>query len=551
MKTPGWLLLATIAIAFGHVRVAWADTDCAALARQAFPDTTVTSASVVSTGQRFTDPNAGSVAVGRTICRVVAGVSTRPGEHVGIEVWMPVAGWNGRFEGLGSGGFGGAIFYGELVGAVARGFAAATTDTGHLGGTKGAVGAVLAWAHDPVQLRDWGHDAIHLMTRAAGPIVTSFYGHPARRSYFAGCSTGGSEAMEEAEFFPDDYDGIEASSPGNDYAHLMESFLSGGLLPARRPSSVLTAAKLQTLNRAVLRACGGEPAVRTGFLLDPPSCRFDPGTLLCRKPDRSRCLTKDQVDEAGRLYAPVRDPVSRLTLYPGFERGSETEWGLIQGALIPDYAQPLLANTVFGDPDWDWKSFDFHRDALRLDRTLSPVIDAVGPDLSRFARHGGKLIMTQGWADALNAQSLPIEYYDSVVVTRGPPAATDRFFRLFMVPGMSHCGHGPGPRTIGGDLDPSRPDPTHDVLAALTDWVEQGRAPEQFVATRPATGDTAALALPICRYPYLIRYRAGDPAQAGSYACATDPRRFATDLARQSARMAADRRHGRAENLPN
>ena len=548
VPVPCWLALALMVPLAAQA----APAPCQAIAAERFPDTTVISAADIPPGTRFVDPNQGPVANGVEICRVGATVSTTPGEHVGIELWLPRSGWNGRFEGLGSGGFGGSISYAELVPAVARGFAAATTDTGHVGGTKGAIGAVLSWARDPVQLRDWGHSAVHVMTDAAKRIVRAFYGRPPAQSYFAGCSTGGAEAMEEAEFYPGDYDGIEASSPGQDYSHLMESFLWGGLLPATDPASTLTPSALKILSSAVLGACGNKAERADGFLLDPRRCRFDPASLQCR-PGRQACLSSAQVREADRLYAPVTDPTSGLLLYPGFVRGSESEWGLIQGALIPAYAQPLLANAVFGNPNWDWRRFDFHADALRLDASLSPVINADDPDLRRFIAHGGKLIMTQGWADALNAQTLPIEYAD-LVMNAGSADATERSFRLFLVPGMSHCGHGPGPTTIGGNAPPRSLDPDHDVMTSLERWTEAGTAPERFIASKYVSDDPAkgvSLEIPICRYPLHADYRGGDPSRAGSYVCTERAGELAADLADEARRRTADLRAGRTQNLPN
>ncbi len=186
--------------------------------------------------------------------------------------------------------------------------------------------------------------------------------------------------------------------------------------------------------------------MQAGYLLDPRDCHFDPARLQCQAGQAAgTCLSAPQVAEAQRLYSPVTDPRTGLHLYPGFARGSESQWSLIQGALVPFYAQPLLANAVFDNPNWDWTTFNFDSDAALVDRVLSPVINATSPDLSRFQAHGGKLLMTQGWADALNAQTLPIEYFNSVLAVQLSLDRTRDFFRLYMAPGMSHCGGGPGP----------------------------------------------------------------------------------------------------------
>ena len=523
---------------------------CAGLAGVSFPDTTISQAALVDAGAVI-----GGTTVPVDICRVVATVSTKPGEAVGIEVWMPTFAWNGRFEGLGSGGFGGSITYSELAPSVARGFAAANTDTGHEGGSVGAIGQTLPWAQNKVTLRDWGHSSIHLMTRAAKAIVKAYYGKPAAYAYYDGCSTGGAEGMEEAEFYPDDYDGIHAGSPGMDYSHLMMSFLWGGLLPAQNPAATLGSTELALLSNAVLQSCGGDRAVADGFLDYPRACTYDPAKLICSNGQTSGCLTAEQVAEAQALYSAVRDPVNGLILYPGFARGSEINWSLIQGALVPYYAQPLLANAVYDNPNWDWTTFNFNSDAFLVDRKLSPDINATSPNLTALRTHGGKLIMTQGWADALNAQTLPIEYYDSVVITDGSVKLTQTYFRLFMVPGMSHCGGGPGPDTIGGNQPPVAINAQRDVLTALQAWVEQGQAPDSFIATKYANdnpADGVALERTICAYPQNAKYTgSGSRNDAKNWVCKSDEKTFASDLSTEQQKMATDAAYGDVQNLPN
>jgi len=553
----GLALLAGAALA--PTRAAAAQADCKSLAAASvaplIPDTQITTAQTLGAGS-FTPPGGGTpVTLAVPVCRVVGVVSTQPGEQVGIEVWLPLSGWNGRFEGLGSGGFGGSINYSALANAAGRGFATANTDTGHVGGASGAIGQTLPWVQNPVTLRDWGHTSIHLMTVSARAILRAFYGQDAAYAYYEGCSTGGAEAMEEAEFYPDDYDGIHAGSPGMDYSHLMESFLWGALLPAQNPAATLDAAALTLLNTAVLQACGGPEAVQAGYLLDPRDCRFDPARLQCQAGQGSgTCLSAPQVAEAQRLYSPVTDPRTGLHLYPGFARGSESQWSLIQGALVPFYAQPLLANAVYNNPNWDWTTFNFDGDAALVDRVLSPVINATSPDLNRFQAHGGKLLMTQGWADALNAQTLPIEYFNSVLAVQGSLARTLGFFRLFMAPGMSHCGGGPGPNTIGGSVPPVAITPERDTTAALQAWVEQGTAPASLISTKYVNDTPPAVAreLRLCPYPQVPHLAAGgDPTQAASYTCVGDNDDFAADLAQELRQIVIDVSIGDLANLPN
>jgi hypothetical protein len=350
--------------------------------------------------------------------------------------------------------------------------------------------------------------------------------------------------MEEAEFYPEDFDGLWAGSPGMDYAHLMESFLWGGLPSARNPAATLPQSALNLLNNAVLNACTSAKAVPTDtFLNDPRDCQYDPSALLCKAGQGgSTCLTAPQVDAAKHLYSPVTNPRMGLKLYPGFARGSESQWALIQGSLIAFFAQPLLANTVFNNPNWDWTTFNYDSDARLVDQVLSPRIDATSPDLSKLRLLGHKLIMTQGWVDALNAQSLPIEYYDNVVLSNksGDDRDTADYFRLFMVPGMSHCGGGPGPNTF-------------DAVAALEKWVEQGE-PDTLLATAFVNGNPAqgvAMTRPLCPYPKIAKYRAGDPAQAASFQCVSDRDDYAKDPAQEEKNLRQNARVGDPQNLPN
>jgi len=539
----GLYWLAAAPLAFGFGQAAWAGS-CESLAGVAVPNTTITTAVSVPAGT-YVAPDGTSYPNMPAFCRVAATVSTQPTEAVRIEVWLPAAIWNGRFEGLGSGGFGGSILYSSLAPAVQNGFAAANTDTGHEGGASGAIGQTLPWAQNPVSLRDWGHSSIHLMADSAKAILRAFYKRQAEYAYYDGCSTGGAEAMEEAEFYPEDFDGIHAGSPGMDYSHLMMSFLWGALPSAKNPAAALPATQLALFHSAVLKACqAGDGSVPgDSFLNDPRKCAFDPAVLECKQgQDPSTCLSAAQVGAARTLYSPVTDPQSGLLLYPGFARGSEDNWSLIQGALVPFYAQPLLANTVFDNPNWDWTSFNFSSDARLVDRKLSPTINATRPDLFRFQAHGGKLLMTQGWDDPLNAQTLPIEYFNSVLAVEPNLERVQRFYRLFMAPGMGHCGGGPGPNTFNS-------------VAALQAWVEHGQAPDKLIATKyvndtPAQG--VALTRPLCPYPERAAYKGkGSTADAANFTCVEDRPQFARDFRQEIHNIAETLRSGDLENLPN
>ncbi len=449
-------------------------------------------------------------------CRVKGEVSP----HIGFELWMPAEGWNKRFLSVGSGGFGGFIDYATLAERLKQGYAVTANDTGHTGqGYK--------WMHDPAALRAWGHSATHDTAEPAKQIIDAFYRKQSAYSYFQGCSTGGAQAMEEAEFFPRDFNGIVAGSPGMYYSHLMLSFLWG--LKVATDHAVLSPQKLQLLHRAVMKECDAADGLKDGLLENPTACRFRPADLLCKGAATSACLTSAEVKTAELMYQGPRNPRTGRQIYPGFVRGSEASsqftgrlaaaygWSLIQGPLATQYAIPLLKNMVFG-PKWNWKTFDFDRDVRRVDRRVHDEIDSVNPDLRAFQAGSGKLIMTQGWGDPFNAQTFPIEYREQVIRVfanqeSGKQArrTVDAFFRLFMAPGMGHCMGGPGPSKT-------------DALDALRAWVENGKAPDRLVAqkiTLPGGKPSVPpMSRPLCPYPEVARWTGkGSTNNAGNFVC--------------------------------
>lgn len=232
-----------------------------------------------------------------------------------------------------------------------------------------------------------------------------------------------------------------------------------------------------------------------------------------------------------------------MKLYPGFAVGSENQWSLIQGELIAFFAQPLLANAVFNNPNWDWTTFNYDSDARLVDRVLAPKIDATSPNLSAIRQLGHKIIMTQGWVDQLNAQSLPIEYYDSVVLANdlGDIRRTADYFRLFMVPGMGHCGGGPGPSNF-------------DAIGSLVKWVEQDIAPDTMLATAYVNGDPTqgvSMTRPLCPYPTIAKYHSGNTNQASSFVCVNNEAAYAKDQTQELESLFQNLIVGDRQNLPN
>ncbi|HEU5352238.1 MAG TPA: tannase/feruloyl esterase family alpha/beta hydrolase [Terracidiphilus sp.] len=492
---------------------------CASLKAQRFATTHIHSAESVAAGP-FNIPQEGPVPASSEAVPAFCRVRGEVAPHIGFELWMPAKGWNGRLVSVGSGGFGGAIDFRALAKRLRQGYSGTANDTGH-------EGQGYEWMHDPAARRAWGHSATHDVTGPVKEIVRAFYRRAPAYSYFVGCSTGGAQAMEEAEFFPGDFNGIVAGSPGMYYSHLMLSFLWG--LKVATENAPLSQQKLQFLNRAVMNQCDQEDGVKDGVLENPLACHFNPATLLCKEPNTKDCLTHEEVKTAELMYRGPRNPRAGMEIYPGFVPGSEASpeftgaiswaygWTLIQGPLATQYAIPLLKNMVFGNK-WDWKTFDFDHDVQRVDRRLHSDIDSTDPDLRGFRARGGKLIMIQGWGDPFNAQTFPIEYYKQVVRLfaanegeRRAERTVNGFFRLFMAPGMGHCAGGPGP-SEANDLD------------TLRAWVEKGKAPDLLVARKITlpTGKPArpAMTRPLCPYPEVARWtKKGSTNDGNNFIC--------------------------------
>jgi feruloyl esterase len=501
-------------------------TGCEDLAAFAFPNTDVTDARVVPAGD-YVDLDGQRHRDLPEFCRVAATVAP----SLTFEVWMPAATWNERFLGVGNGGFAGTINYSDMASALARGYATASTDTGH-----SSQDTTNSWISDPVQLEMWGRTSIHLMTERAKALITEYKAQAPRYSYYEGGSTGGRQGMDEAQFFPDDYDGIVSHSPGMDYSHVMMAVLWNAQRIVETPDGVLRAADRKLVHDAVLNACGGRDGVAGDpFLNDPRDCNFKVKALACSPSQRDACLTAEQVRTAEHVYSAVTNTRTGEHLYPGYAYGSESAWALAaEDPRLTSYPQPLFGRAVFDDPAWDWRTFDWDADVALVEEKLSPKIDPTRTDLSAFAASGGKLIMTQGWADPLQSGSLPIEYYTRVLLEHGGPKLRPAlhelqdFYRLFMIPGGGHVRGGVGPNSI-------------DALTALRAWVEQGVAPEEIVATKfvdDRPENDVVMTRPLCPYPQVARYDgSGSTDDAANFRCEEDWSDFVRDVAAERHRM--------------
>jgi feruloyl esterase len=342
------------------------------------------------------------------------------------------------------------------------------------------------------------------MTVRAKAIVAAYYSNPPRLSYWNGCSSGGKQGLKEAQRFPDDYDGIIAGAPANNWTHLVSQSLWVAQATLKDPASYIPPSKYPLLNKAVLDACDALDGVKDGLLEDPTRCRFDPKVLLCAGEDAPTCLTAPQVAAVDKIHGAVKNPRTGDVIFPGLALGSELAWGALAGGPKPlSIADDHFKYVVFKDPNWDFRTLDFDRGVALADRIDDGLINATSPDLRAFAGHGGKLLMYHGWNDQLIAPENSIDYYTNVRKTMGP---AQEVVRLFMAPGMTHCAGGPGPNTF-------------DMIAALERWVEEGVAPVQVVASHSSNG-TVDRTRPLCPYPQIAHYTGtGSADEAPNFAC--------------------------------
>jgi len=564
--TVGLLVSVTIA---GTPAVA---TPCTNLQSLGLEHTTITSATDNTTGA-FVIPNSSppqTITGLPAFCRVTATLTPTSDSSIKIEVWLPENAWNGRFLGTGGGGFQGVISYNELSSGIQAGFAATNSDlgTGVSGcsplycGSNGNMGNPLAIAFGdpsapstglfghPERIKDFGYRAIHLMTVRGKEIANAFYRRNAGKAYFAGCSTGGQNALMEAQRFPEDYDGILAGAPAFNRTHLHMAGLALWQDTHASPARFIQPGQMSLINKAVIAQCVGRDggASTDQFLTDPRDCDFDPKVLQCTGGNiPPACLTADQVTTIRKYYAGTIDPVNGQVINPGSERGNETDnvfaLGLALQEQLPEPAFDGLFYWVFG-PSFgfpasahNFANFDFHRDVDTVDNKLATVLNANSADLSEFRKRGGKLIMYHGWADPLIPSQSSINYFNALVandsqgfqqvglMTGGNPALqrTQNYSRLFMVPGMFHCSGGPGPNAF-------------DALTPLVTWTETGVAPETIVAAKFVNDTPPAVQMtrPLCVYPKVAKYNGGgSTSAAANFTCVADEPDFNQTPARK------------------
>ena len=391
------------------------------------------------------------------------------------------------------------------------GYATAGCDSGH---SLAQVGnsTYAPFLANAAQLKAWIHNSIALTTTATRALTTQYYARAPDYSYYYGCSTGGAQGFALAQYYPDLFDGIYAGSPGNWYSHLVLSFLWNGLKTAG--SGYMSQDTLDFITDSVLSECDGLDGVVDGLIENPLVCDYDITRLKCaaaQSPTNTNgtvvCLTSAQIAAAKAVYAGPKNVNTGDEIYPGFSFGSESSWLYQESLLYATYTSLILEEVVFDDLNYNVSSFNWGTDVSKVDSTASPVIDELSTDLSAFRNKGGKFIVTQGWADPLNAGLWPIQHLEQIQATMGT-ATADSFFELFMVPGGGHCGSNAEYPHVPG---------TYNVLDVLVPWVEEEIRPTEMLSVTPPDGTNATRKL--CPWPNTAQYVDGEVDDWTSYTC--------------------------------
>ena len=445
------------------------------------------------------------------LCRVRLRLRPVEGSDINVEVWLPDS-WNKKLFGFGGAGFDGGLSLGGarlLNKVVAQGYAAVETDVGHKLAPNLTTWANLkTWApKHPEKLIDMGYRGNHLAALVAKQVIADYYGTPAKRAYFLGCSNGGRDGIMEVSRYPEDYDGVIAGAPSVRYIGVVTQLIWYSMAVHGPGGAPDLASKLNLVHDAIIKQCDMLDGVKDGILESPLLCHFDPAKLQCKGGDAPNCLTNAEVRALRKIYGGTRlSTGEEVVAGPALGgEGVPNNWTAV--VTTPEAAvvgEDFYRWMVYDDPNWKIEDFNLDRDYRVARARLAPILDPDDPDLSAFTRRGGKLIIYQGWDDPVVPPTNTIEYYESVRRRIGPAAA--RQVRLFMVPGMTHCAGGPGATSF-------------DMQPVLEKWVERGEAPEKVVAVKPGSGDPP-MSHPLCAWPMTAHYHgSGSTEDAANFTC--------------------------------
>lgn len=492
-------------IAFGMVAsIHSADTTCETLMSLKMSNVTITAAQTVAAGTFASPRGGGQTAAFKRMppfCRVAATLTPSDDSDIKVEVWLPLTGWNEKYEAVGNGAWAGSISYGEMAEGLKRGYTVSSTDTGHAG-----AGAEWAIGH-PEKVIDYAYRSEHEMALTAKAVMKAFYRREAKLAYFNGCSTGGRQALVEAERYPSDFDGIIAGAAANPKAGLDAWRVWIAQAMFENKNSVVPPSQFGVIHNAVLAKCDAIDGVNDGLIENPLKCHFDPETLKCQGSSGPDCLTPAQVQAVRTIMRPAKNRQTGELIFPTYSLGAELGWArMLTGPNAYDRALEQYRFMVYNDPDWNWRTFDLERDFENSLKAHDGVFGAVNPDLSAFAQRGGKLLTYHGWADPNIASEASVNFYKATTAATKPPASSPDWVRLFMVPGMGHCSGGEGPDSF-------------DMLTPLDRWVERNEVPARIIASRIRNG-VVDMTRPLCPYPQSAHYRgSGNTNEETNFLC--------------------------------
>ena len=442
-----------------------------------------------------------------------------------ISIWvsLPTAAWNGRLRAEGNGGYAGDSQLAPAVDSVRQGFAGVKTDTGHPGfALSGAFGMEFPGKANTQLQTDFAHRSEHLMAVIGKQLVKAFYGQEPVRSYWYGCSTGGRQGLMMAQRYPADYDAILAGAPAIHWDRFQAYQIWPQMAMQADAGGPLSTPKRELATSRAVAACDAADGVTDGVITDPRQCTYDPTQdkqitrASCTSADGT-CLSPGEATAVQKTWAGARNTAGQL-LWPGVERGADL--GGLAGTLPFPIATEQPKYWVYFDPNWDWKTLNFSNYEAFFNKSVEavgPMMATDNPDISAFKQRGGKVIMYHGWSDNLIMPQGTVRYYDRVKQTVSSP---DDFARLYMVPGMGHCGGGTGVNEFGQRASGTVPmQPKTDIFRALMAWSEKGQAPADITASRIVNG-AVTRTRPLCPYPQIPKYKgAGSTDDAASFTC--------------------------------
>jgi len=465
---------------------------CQALAAAGlFKDTTVSFARMVPADTAKGTP---------AFCEVTATISPEARSHIGVVYRLP-EGWNGKLLGVGGGGWAGNVSLFAAQDGLHRGYGTMGTDGGHVVTNVWDTG----WASNPAAATDFAYRAMHLMTVTGKEVAARYYGRHQTKTYYQGCSTGGRQGLMEVQRYPADYDAVSAGAPVYNLLVQTSAIVRDQTFAA--PGAGVTEAQLGLINKAVLGACDAKDGVTDGVIADPRKCAWDPSAIQCKSGQSGdQCLTAPQARALRSAYAGVVLPNGQRASWP-LAKGGEAGWSrfLQISSGKPDATNGggmgSLGKVITGDPDFSVETFKASRDMSRIRGSdFARQYEANDPKIAPFLKRGGKLLLWHGWSDPGPSPMGTIAYFDKVLAAN---PNSGQSARLFLLPGVYHCGGGPGPDRM-------------DLLSAIDDWSTKGKAPAIMVATKT----TSPISRPICPYPTVAAYKGhGDVNETSSYMC--------------------------------